>query len=81
MTANEERYQEALWRISEWTDAYPLKVFPEPDGDYLKRAHEILQAHGMGIDRISASAMRHVITQVGKIAKDALGNPGDPWAE
>jgi hypothetical protein len=68
-----DRMEEALRRIVEWADAYPLKVFPEPDEPYLTAAHETLVAAGLpGIDRISASAMRHVITQVGKIAADAL---------
>lgn len=70
-----DRLEEALWRIAEWANAYPLEVFPEPDGPYLKAAHEVLRAHGMGIDRISASAMRHVITQVGHIARTALASP------
>ena len=64
-----ERYEEALRRIVQWGDAYPLEVFPEPD---LKRAHEVLQAHGMTLDAISATAMRHVVTGVSKIARDAL---------
>lgn len=46
-----ERLEEALRRIADWAEAYPLQV---------------------SLDRLSASAMRHVITQVGKIAKDAL---------
>lgn len=64
-----ERYEEALWRIAQWADAYPLEVFPEPD---LKRAHEVLTAAGMTLDAISATAMRHAISGVGKIARDAL---------
>lgn len=64
-----ERKDEALHKIEQWARAYPLEVFPEPD---LKRAHEVLQAAGMGLDAISASAMRHVITQVAAIAKAAL---------
>lgn len=73
-----ERMEEALWRIAEWADAYPLTVFPEMTEDYSRRAHEVLKAHGMGIDRISASAMRHVITQVAHIAKTALASPSEP---
>jgi hypothetical protein len=68
-TEREERMEEALHRIASWADAYPLTVFPEPD---LKRAREVLEAAGMTLDAISADAMRHVITQVGHIAKGAL---------
>lgn len=64
-----ERLREALWRIANWSDAYPIKIFPEPD---LEKAHELLKAGGMTLDAISADAMRHVVEGVGKIAKEAL---------
>lgn len=69
-----ERHEEALERIAQWADAYPLEVFPEPD---LKRVHEVLMAAGLSLDALSASAMRHAIEGVGKIAKDALRSPPD----
>ena len=55
--------------IITWGKAYPLTVFPEPD---LKRVHKLLKAGGMTIDAVSASAMRHVLKGVVKIAQDAL---------
>jgi len=61
--------EQALQRIAEWSDAYPLKIFPEPDW---KKAQALLEAGGMTLDAISASNMRHVVEGVGKIAKDAL---------
>ena len=64
-----EKLEEALQRILQWSEAYPLAIFPEPD---LQRAHEVLKANGMTVDAISASAMRHVIIGVGKIAREAL---------
>ena len=64
--------EDALIRIADWAKAYQLDVFPEPDGAYLKKAAEVLTANGMELGRISASNMRHVITQVGKIAEGAL---------
>jgi hypothetical protein len=70
-----ERLEEALRRIVQWSEAYPLEVFPEPD---MERAHEVLRAAGMTLDAISASAMRHVITQVGEIAQAALSSPSRP---
>ena len=71
-TEREERLEEALRRIADWADAYPPAVFPMPTEDDCKRAHEALKAIGMTLDRFSADAMRHVVTRVGKIAKDAL---------
>ena len=65
-----DRYEEALHRIAQWSRAYPLEVFPEPD---LKRVHEVLTAHGMTLDAISAHIMRHLVVGVGKIAREALG--------
>jgi hypothetical protein len=70
-----ERLEEALRRIVQWSEAYPLEVFPEPD---MARAHEVLRAAGMTLNAISASAMRHVITQVGEIAQAALLSPSRP---
>jgi hypothetical protein len=64
-----ERYREALEQIVQWSEAYPLSVFPEPDW---KRAGDLLRAGGISLDAISASNMRHVVTEVGKIARRAL---------
>lgn len=65
-----ERMSEALEKIAQWARAYPLSVFPEPD---FARAHEVLSAAGMTLDAISASNMRHVITQVQAIVDAAMG--------
>lgn len=68
--ANEiERLQGALQQIVDWSRAYPLNAFPEPD---FKMAAELLEAGGMTLDAISASNMRHVVEGVGKIASEAL---------
>jgi hypothetical protein len=53
--------RETLDRIEQWSKAYPLEIFPEPD---FTRARELLKAGGMTIDSVSASNMRHVITEV-----------------
>ena len=53
-----------------WMTAYPLRAFPEPD---LKRAAEVLKAHGMTLDSISASNMRHVVQQIAPVADSLLG--------
>lgn len=63
------RLQTALQEIERWSHAYPLSAFPEPD---LAKAHELLKAGGMTLDVISADAMRHVITEVGEMARRAL---------
>lgn len=63
------RLTDALEQIDAWSRAYPLPVFPEPD---LAKARALLEAGGMSLDSISASAMRHAVEGVGKIARDAL---------
>ncbi len=65
-----ERLREALWQIDQWSRAYPLKIFPEPD---LSVAAAVLAADGrVSLDAISASNMRYVVEGVGKIASAAL---------
>jgi hypothetical protein len=66
----------ALHEIVQWSNAYPLSVFPEPD---LAKARELLEAGGMTLGSVSAHCMRHVITGVGEIARKALSQaPPDP---
>lgn len=68
-----DKLEEALQHIVSWSEAYPRNVFAESD---LVRAASILEGYGMTLDAISASAMRHCLEGVGKIAKNALS--GDP---
>jgi predicted nucleic acid-binding protein len=67
-----DRLEEALHRVASWEEAYPLSAFPEPSGDYYRRAREVLEANGMTLDRIAAASMRHVVTQIAHIARRAL---------
>ena len=69
MTEREEELADALARIKQWCDAYPLDIFPEPD---FKRAAEVLKANGITLDAISASNMRHALRGVATIAEAAL---------
>ena len=62
--------EDALQSIVQWSEAYPLEVFPEPD---LKKARALLEAGGITLDSVSAHCMRHVITSVGEIARRGLG--------
>jgi hypothetical protein len=65
--------EDALTRILNWADAYPLDVFPEPDFQAVQAA---LQKAGISLAQVSASNMRHVIQGVGDIARAALGIRG-----
>jgi DNA-binding FadR family transcriptional regulator len=72
--AEREHYDDLFDNIKNWCDAYPIAVFPEPD---FKKAHEVLKAHGMTLDAISASNMKHVITQVQKMIDAAIRARGN----
>jgi hypothetical protein len=63
-----EHLRNALEQIEQWAQAYPLKAFPEPD---LKKARALLEAGGLTLDAVSASAMRHALGG-GAIAHAAL---------
>lgn len=67
-----ENLEEALLRITQWSEAYPTNIFHEPQPGELQRAHLALRAKGMNIDCLSAHAMRHALKGVGEIAKGAL---------
>ena len=64
-----DKMQEALQRIVQWSEAYPVKVFPEPDW---KLAREALAVAGITLDSVSAGCMRHVVEGVGRIAREGL---------
>lgn len=72
-----DQLETALQRIEQWSQAYPLSVFPEPD---LKKARVLLEAGGITLDAISAHCMRHVVTGVGEIAREALKTSSDDTA-
>jgi len=63
-----DRYEDALQSIVQWSEAYPLDIFPEPDW---KAARKLLEAGGISLDSISAHCMRRVVEGVGKIAREA----------
>lgn len=64
-----DRLTTALHQIVQWAEAYPLKIFPEPDFVVCAAA---LKRAGQTLDAVSASNMRHVVEGVGKIARDAI---------
>lgn len=61
--------EDILEDLRKWVEHYPLKVFPEPD---LELAAMALTAEGITLDAVSASAMRHVLTQVTKMIDKTL---------
>lgn len=64
-----ERKQDALSQIKQWCDAYPLKVFAEPD---FEKAGAALATVGITLDALHGTWGRRLLEGVGKIATDAL---------
>jgi len=63
------RIEKLLERIVQWSQAYPVDIFPKPDW---KRAEEALIKEGMGVTSLSADAMRHVVEKLGEEARPLL---------
>ena len=63
-----ETLKDKLNKISNWADAYPPDIFPEPD---FKAVAKTLKDKGLSLDAVSASNMRHVLKGVKRILEDA----------
>lgn len=76
--------EHALLEIVNWAYAFPLEVFPESD---LKKMRQALVDAGLSIDQacsldqVCESNMRHAISRVREIAKEALDQKGSRWDE
>lgn len=68
-TASADVVEDFLHELDGWERAYPLSVFPEPD---MAKAAELLKAGGTTLDAVSASNMRHVVSQIAPKARAAL---------
>ena len=64
-----DNMENALAQIYNWSKAYPLKNFPEPD---FQRARELLEAGGISLDSVSASNMRYVLEGIREIVQRGL---------
>jgi hypothetical protein len=67
-----EELENALKRIIQWSEAYPMDIFHEPTAEESHQAHKILTANGMTLDAFSASMGRHCLKGIGDIARGAL---------
>lgn len=72
MVERAEDLEEALWRIVQWSEAYPIDIFHEPTKNECARAHAALVGIGLSLDIFSASMARHVVKGIGDIARAAL---------
>ena len=58
---------DALWKVKQWSDAYPLDIFPEANLEACKA--KIGESE---FSRLHASWARRIVGGIGKIATDAL---------
>ena len=77
LEAKLSKMEEALEKIIQWSEAYPLDVFPEPD---FEKVAKVLKDNGMTLAAVSASNMRHVITEVAGMAREALAGDDEEEA-
>jgi hypothetical protein len=69
-----EELEEALQRIAQWCDAYPPDIFIPPTDAEFKKAHVVLQAAGLSLDKFSADMGRHCLKGIGVIARNAVAS-------
>jgi len=72
MTDREERLEEALLRIKQWAEAYPVEMFtPLPDAK-VKMAGTVLGWVGIDIGALHGMWARHILNGIGEIVDNAL---------
>jgi hypothetical protein len=67
-----ERLRDALVRLQQWADAYPLDQFQEVLRQDWQRANALLAQNGISMSAMSASNMRHVLKGVRHLLTEAL---------
>lgn len=68
--AENDKMRDSLQKIYNWSQAYPLDIFPEPD---MKKVAQVLSAAGISLDDVSGYCMRHVVSGFENLAKEGLG--------
>jgi DNA repair exonuclease SbcCD ATPase subunit len=72
MVEQSERMREALTKLRDWPNAYPVDIFPEPD---LFQVRLVLQEAGITIDQVSASNFRWLLGRISETAAEGLKDP------
>ena len=72
MTDREERVEEALLRIKQWTNAYPVTVFKPIPPEKMKLASKVLADNGIDMGALHASWARHILNGIGEICEEGL---------
>ena len=69
MEENADNLRDALHKIKQWADAYPIDIFSDVDLDAARAA---LKAVNIDIGNLHAKLARHIVSGIGAIATEAL---------
>ena len=71
-TVREDQLEEALLRIKQWAEAYPVEVFRPVSDDHLKIAATVLESAGISLAAIHGEWARHILDGIAKICEEGL---------
>jgi len=72
VTEREERLEEALLKIKQWAEAYPVRVFPPVSVEDLRQAGFALKACGLDISVLHADWARRIVKGLVEHIEEAL---------
>ena len=72
--AREARLREAIEKIYDWYNSYPLEVFPELSAGEMQFADSVLHEAGISMPALHAGWARHIVVGIGDIARLALAS-------
>ena len=72
MADREERMEEALLRIKQWANAYPVEIFRPVTSADMNRAGAVLEAEGISLTAIHGEWARHILNGIAKICEEGL---------
>jgi outer membrane protein assembly factor BamD (BamD/ComL family) len=75
MTDREERLEEALLRIKQWAEAYPVTAFAPLTKEQIRYAGALLKERDIDIGALHAEWGRHILKGIGEVCDGALARP------
>ena len=64
--------KDALERIAQWAEAYPVTVFIPLTSGEMQKADSVLRGAGISMGAMHAAWARHIVDGIGGIARQAL---------
>ena len=66
--------EEALQRIKQWANAYPVTVFKPIPPEKMELASKVLADNGIDMGALHASWARHILTGIAQLCEEGLKN-------